>query len=212
MLIWASVLLVTGVWAVWRFKFQPFERLWSVAPTPVRGCIAILFVLGIPIYIKMFAMPYARLRRNSRTKAQYILDDFRQFLGQQLPQHEKEITAIKVKISAQFPATIVGPQGSENRMQLEAAHERQRAIRDRWKAAQREIENLFMEVGLEGVADSVITGQLNDVRKQVEGVLELVRTKTQDQCFNFAGASDFDAAWAKHCEGKTGGVPSRNTS
>jgi len=178
----------------------------------VRWCIAILVVLAIPICIKMFAMPYARLRRNRRTKAQSILDDFRLFLDQQLPQCEKEITAIKVKMSAQFPATIVGPQGSENRMQLEAAHERQRAIQDHWKVAQRKIENLFMEAGLEGVADSVITGQLKDVRKQVESVLELVRTKTRNRCFNFAGASAFDAAWAKHCEGKTGGVPSRNAS
>ena len=57
----------------------------------------------------MLAMPYVQCKRTTIVKAQRILNDHTEFLNQQLPQHQKEIEVIKVKMSAQFPAAISGP-------------------------------------------------------------------------------------------------------
>lgn len=198
LLAWVAVLLRVFVWVVLEFRLQLTERaqrLWLTAPASVKWCMALLILLSIPIFMKMLQMPRAQRRRTASVKAQRILDNFTQFLDQQLPQHEKEIKAITAKISARFPPTV-GPQGPEYRMQVEAAYERGRKIRGHLKEARRQIEDFYLEAGLPGVSDAVITGRIEDVQRRAESTLELVRQTTRERCFRGAPPGAFEEVWS----------------
>jgi len=153
--------------------------------------MALLALLGIPIVMKMFAMPYAHLRHTASNKAQRVLSDFTQFLNQQLPQHEKDSEAITVKISARFPANV-GPQGAEYRMQVEAVRERVQKIQDHWKEARRHIEDFFLEAGLSGVPDQVITRQIEHIQQRTESTIELVRQATRNRYVKTTAPAAFE--------------------
>lgn len=137
-------------------------------------------------------------RQIIRIKAQRFLDDFGQFLDQQLPQHREKMEAITIEISSHFPATV-GPQGAEIKAQLKAASERQRDILNHWQATQRHIEDLAIDAGLLRVTDSVVVKQLDDMRNRVEHVMEAVREMVRDSYFKTGSIGQFDEAWASVC-------------
>lgn len=137
-------------------------------------------------------------RRNIGIKAQRALDDFSQFLKQQFPQHKEKMEAITTEISSHFPASV-GPQGAEIKAQIKAACDRRQEVRNRWKAVQRDIEDLAIEAGLRRVTDPAITKQLDDIGKDVERVLKLVQETIRDRYFKSELAGRFDETWATVC-------------
>lgn len=195
--IWSCMTLAIVGWITVTFKLQPFMELWAAAPTYLKLILLLWVMVTIPIGGWRLAWLSRRQARTFRIKAQRIVDDFMQFLNQQISEHEKNIEAITRRISAHFPASV-GPQGAENRAQLEAVCERRREIRNRWQAAQRGIEDLAIETGLDGIAP-VIKKQMDEIGRQTAHTLELVRETTRNRCFKTTPAEAFNQAWAVVC-------------
>lgn len=198
LVIWSCATLAIVTWIIATFKLQPFVELWSAAPNYLKLLLILWVMVAIPIGGWWVVRLSRRQTRTFRIKAQRILDDFMQFLNQQIPEHERNIEAVTIRISAHFPANV-GPQGAENRAQIEAACERRREIRNRWQAAQRGIEDLAIEAGLDGVADRAIRKQIDDIGKRVAHTLELVRETTRNRSFKSTPAEAFAQAWVSVC-------------
>lgn len=196
--IWGCTSVAIVGWIIVTFKLQPFMELWSAAPRYLKLILMLWVIVTVPIGGWWLVWLSRRQTRTFRIRARRILDDFTQFLNQQIPGHEKNIEAVTIRISAHFPASV-GPQGAENRAQIEAACERRREIRNRWQTAQRGIEDLAIEAGLDGVADRAIRKQISEIGKRVAHTLELVRETTRNRCFKTAPAGAFDQAWAVVC-------------
>lgn len=190
--------LVILTWIIVTFRLQPLLLLWSAAPGYLKLILILWAIVTIPIVTWWFVRLSRQQTRIIRIRAQRILDDFVQFLNQQISQHERKIEEITANFRVYFPATV-GPQGPEYKAQAEAAYERQQQVQNRWLAAQRGIEDLAMEAGLGRVSDTVITKQLDDIQRQVAHTLELVRETTRNRCFRTTHAGAFDEVWKTVC-------------
>ena len=198
LIIWGFTTIFIVIWVILTFKLKPLLLLWSVAPTYLKLILMLWLMVTVSVGGWWLAWRGRQQRRIIGIKSQRILDDFRQFLNQQLPQHKESMEAITTKISSHFP-TSVGPQGAEIKAQIKAACDRRQEIRNHWQSAQRGIKDLTMEVGLSRVTDPAIIKQIDDIGKDVERVTKLVQETIRDRYFKDESTTRFDEAWATVC-------------
>lgn len=180
LIIWGFATVSIVGWIILTFKLKPLLLLWSIAPAYLKLILILWLIVTLPIGGWWLAWLGGRQRRIIRIKGQRVLDDFRHFLDQQLPQHKEDMEAITTEVSSHFPANV-GPQGAEIKAQIKAACERQREILNCWQAAQRSIEDLIMGVGANRITDPLITKPLEEIGKQVEHTVKLIRETIHDR-------------------------------
>ena len=98
-------------------------------------------------------------------------------------------------MGARFPSSVVGPSGSENRMQREAAGEMIANVRNHWKRIKREVEDLCLEAGRSNAIDSSVGKNIEDLQQQTEGVRKRIQETTRSRCFQTTTSEASEAAW-----------------
>ncbi len=191
---WSLTTLAILGWTSIKFGLQPLIQFWSAAPVLLRPFLVLWVILSFSIVVQWFFWSVRQQIQPIRIRAQRVLDDFSEYLSQQVVLHEREMEQIAQEIIARMPSSL-GWSGEFYLKQIAAAKNRQREIRRRWKAASRQIQDLFMQVGVRGEDDHLIAPQLRTLTEQTAQEGERIREVCREFCLRGNRTYSFDEAW-----------------
>ena len=194
--LWGFTTVLLVGWIVVTFKLQPLIQLWSTAPNYLKPFLVLWVVVACPVTGWWFVWLSRQQTRPITVKAQRVLDDFSEYLIQQVPLHKREMEQIAQEIIAATPASITGWSGNFYARQIAAAKKRQREIRNRWKAACREIQDSFMQLGAREENDSLIGPRLKRLADQVQQGQDEIRAVCREFCLRGDQTYKFEDAWS----------------
>lgn len=194
--LWGFTTMLLVGWIVVTFKLQPLIQLWLAAPSYLKPLLVLWVAIACPVAGWWLVWLSKQQTRPIIVRAQRILDDFSEYLGQQVPLHKREMEQIAQEIIAATPASITGWSGNFYARQIAAAKKRQREIRNRWKATCREIQDSFMQAGAREESDPLIGPQLKRFADQVQQRQDEIREVCREFCLRGDQSYNFEGAWS----------------
>ncbi len=196
LVLWCCTTVAIVSWIIVTFKHQPLIQLWSAAPSYGKPVLTLWVISTIFVGAWMVVWLGRQQTQTITVRAQRVVDDFSEYLDQQILLHKHGMEQIAQEIIAQRPASLTGWSGDFYFRQIVASKQRQREIRKRWKVACRKIQDLFMQAGAREEKDRLIGPQLKSFEAQTEQRQEQIREACREFCLRGDRSYNFDEAWS----------------